>query len=325
MPHIFQTIVHPTDFSEISVEAFVHALRIALVMRSKLYLVHIAESGYPDEQDGFPHVRHALEQWHLSNANETPAAVSQKLGIKVAKIGLEPQDPLRGLLHFLEQHPSDLIVLATHGRDGIAHWLQGSIAEKLSRTAGLPTLFVPPTACGFVEQSNAELHLSRVLVPVDHSPPASEALGTIHEFIGLMNEQGATIELMHVGETAPPIRRVADGTPVHVTMRTGDVVSAIRSAFCSSAAFRIRLPATMAFLMRCAEAPRSACCGMHLAPCWRFQPNDPKVCRLRASWSHDRLIKIAPAWATGPKNGSRAGFGDRGHNDACHERFDGKT
>jgi len=120
------------------------------------------------------------------------------------------------------------MVLATHGRDGIARWLQGSIAEKLSRTARLPTLFLPPTACSFVEQSNGEVHLSRVLVPVDHSPPPSEALGTIHEFIRLMTEQGAAIELMHVGETElPPIRRISDGAFVPVTMRTGDVVNTI--------------------------------------------------------------------------------------------------
>ena len=88
MPHGFQTIVHPTDFSDMSVEAFAHAFRIALVMRSKLYLVHIAESDYFGEQDGFPHVRHALEQWHLLDAKAGSAEVADKLGIKVAKIGL---------------------------------------------------------------------------------------------------------------------------------------------------------------------------------------------------------------------------------------------
>jgi nucleotide-binding universal stress UspA family protein len=178
MPNRFQTIVHPTDFSDLSVDALAHALR-------------------------------------------------DKLGIKVAKVSLTPQNPLRELLYFLDQHPSDLIVLATHGRDGISHWLQGSIAEKLSRAARLPTLFVPPTACGFVEQSNGEVRLSRVLVPVDHSPPATEALGVGEEFLGLMNGQGATIELMHVGETAPSIRRGTDGALVPVTIRTGDAVSTI--------------------------------------------------------------------------------------------------
>jgi nucleotide-binding universal stress UspA family protein len=227
MPHGFQTIVHPTDFSDISVEAFAHALRIALITKSKLYLVHIAETENSDEQDGFPHVRQTLEQWHLLKANEPSAAVADKLGIKVAKIGLTRQDPLRGLLQFLDRHPTDLLVLATHGRDGIVHWLQGSVAEKLSRTARLPTLFLPPTAYGFVEPSNGNLHLSRVLVPVDHSPAPSEALDAIYEFISLMNEQGATIELLHVGANEPPIRRVADGTRIPVTMRTGDVVSTI--------------------------------------------------------------------------------------------------
>ena len=225
MPHGFQTIVHPTDFSDISVEAFAHALRIALITKSKLYLVHIAESENPGEQDGFPHVRQTLEQWHLLKANEPSAAVADKLGIKVAKIGLTRQDPLRGLLQFLDRHPTDLLVLATHGRDGIVHWLQGSVAEKLSRTARLPTLFLPPTAYGFVEPSNGNLHLSRVLVPVDHSPAPSEALDTIYEFISLIDD--ATIELLHVGGTEPPIRRVADGTRIPVTMRTGDVVSTI--------------------------------------------------------------------------------------------------
>jgi len=41
MPHRFQTIVHPTDFSDASVNAFAHALRITLAMRGKLYLVHM--------------------------------------------------------------------------------------------------------------------------------------------------------------------------------------------------------------------------------------------------------------------------------------------
>ena len=227
MSNSFQTIVHPTDFSDISGEAFVHALKIALIMKSKLYLVHIAESEDPAEQDGFPHVRQILERWRLLKANEPSAAVADQLGIKVAKIGLTRQDPLRGLLYFLDRHPTDLLVLATHGRDGLARWLQGSVAEKAARTTRLPTLFLPPTANGFIEPSSGNLHLSRVLVPVDHSPPPSEALGTIYELIGPMKKQGATIELMHVGETAPPIRRVSDGTRIPVTMRAGDVVSTI--------------------------------------------------------------------------------------------------
>jgi nucleotide-binding universal stress UspA family protein len=164
MSRKIQTIVHPTDFSDTSAVAFAHALRIALAMRGLLYLVHTAEPESPNAYDGFPHIRHTLARWGLMSESDPPEGVG-KLGIQVAKIGLKPHDPLRALLHFLKGHPSELIVLATHGRDGVAHWLHGSIAEELSRTAKLPTLFVPPTARGFVDQNTGKLHLSNVLGP----------------------------------------------------------------------------------------------------------------------------------------------------------------
>ncbi len=241
MPHRFQTIVHPTDFSDASVDAFVHALRIALATRSRLYLVHIAESKH-DEQDGFPHVRHALARWGLLNENDPPGAVAEKLGIKVAKIGLEPQDPLRGLLRFLDGHPSDLIVLATHGRDGVARWLQGSIAEQLLRAVQLPTLFVPPAARGFVDQATGRLHLSRVLMPVDHAPPPDAALDTIRAFIRAMKVPGDAIELMHVGAVGPLVQQGGGRGLVPVALRTGDVVESIQDTANERRADLIAMP-----------------------------------------------------------------------------------
>ena len=142
---MFQTIVHPTDFSDLSFEAFAHALRIALIMQSKLYLVHVAESKCTHEDNGFPHIRRALEQWRLLSGKEAPTDVADKLGIRVAKISLKSQDLLHSLLRFIDQHSGDLLVLATHGRNGVAHWLRGSIAEELSRLARLLALFISPS------------------------------------------------------------------------------------------------------------------------------------------------------------------------------------
>ena len=225
MSRLIRTIVHPTDFSDLSTVAFVHALRIALAVRGTLYLVHMAESEHSDEYDGFPHIRRTLARWGLMNENDPPAAVA-KLGIKVAKIGLKPHEPLRGLLHFLKGHACDLIVLGTRGRDGIAHWLHGSIGEELSRTAKLPTLFIAPTASGFVDPSNGELSLSQVLVPVDHSPDPASGFGNIEEFVSSVGN-GARIELLHVGEDAPLVRSRRDGSIIPVAMLTGDVVKTI--------------------------------------------------------------------------------------------------
>ena len=111
MSYGFQTIVHPTDFSDGSAMAFAHALRIVLATRSTLYLVHVADSDSFD--DGFPHIRQALSLWNLVNENETPEAVG-KLGIKVSKVGLEDDTPLGGLLNFLEVHIRPILLSSLH-------------------------------------------------------------------------------------------------------------------------------------------------------------------------------------------------------------------
>lgn len=225
MLHKLKTILHPTDFSDASAHAFAHALRIALATKGELFLVHA--DGYLGEQDEFPRVRHALAQWRLLDEEDPPAAVGDKLGIKVAKIGVESENPESGLLRFLEGHPSDLIVLATHGRDGLKRWVDGSVAEALSRAARLPTLFLSPTARGFVDQVSGALDLSRVLIPIDHSASGTQALEATTAFLKSLGKQDVTIELMHVGEVAPIVRREVDGTIVPVALRSGDVVSTI--------------------------------------------------------------------------------------------------
>jgi nucleotide-binding universal stress UspA family protein len=220
----FQNIVLPTDFSNASATAFAHALRIVLATKGKLNLVHVADT--PSFDDGFPHIRHALALWKLMDENDPPAAAS-RLDIKVTKTTLSREAPLPSLIRFLEDQPSDLLVLSTHGRDGIAQWLQGSIAERLSRTVRVATLFIPSNARGFVDQLSGQLHLSRILMPIDHLPSPTEAFSTVRTFIQSLNQPTTHFELMHVGEVAPRFGGREDDTVFPVTLHRGDPVSAI--------------------------------------------------------------------------------------------------
>jgi nucleotide-binding universal stress UspA family protein len=208
-----QSIMHPTDFSDLSADAFAHALRIALAAKSKLYLLHVG-TGH-ESWWSFPHVRHALALWKLMTDDVTEkhpqAAIEAKLGIRVVKVSLDRQDPVRGILGFLGRHPTELIVLATHGRDGLPRWLHGSVAEVVSRRAIKPTLFVAPGARGFVDQPTGQLRLRRVLVPIDHAPAPSASLNAIAEFIQWLAGDDLAVHLLHVGTLAPvcaPRRRL---------------------------------------------------------------------------------------------------------------------
>ncbi len=227
MPPI-RTIVHPTDFSEASAEAFAHALRIALVEKSTLFLLHAAEPGDGTDWRQFPHVRATLARWGLMD-EDAPAHAVGKLGIRVAKLGLTPQATVDTILHFLASHSADLIVLATEGRQGVARWLHGSAAEELARHAKVPTLFVPAGAPGFIDPEQGDLHIRHVLIPIDHHPRPVNAVGTIAGLLDRLAGAEAEQHFLHVGRHAPQIQRqAAPDRPV--AMREGDVVDAILEA-----------------------------------------------------------------------------------------------
>ena len=54
----------------------------------------------------------------------------------VVKVG----DPLCEIVDYAKDRPVDLIVMGTHGRSGVAHFVLGSVAERVVRTATCPVL-----------------------------------------------------------------------------------------------------------------------------------------------------------------------------------------
>lgn len=228
MEPFIRSIMHPTDFSDLSMDAFGHALRIALAAKSKLYLLHVGPVEDDAPWESFPHVRQALSNWGLIEEAAPAADVAKRLGIKVAKVQLGAQDPIQMIPSFLEEHPSELIVLATHGREGLPRWLHGSMAEKLSRSTKVMTLFISPNSRGFVDQARGSIRLNRILVPVDHDPTPAEAIVAIENFARLLNDQGAEVHFLHVGTSPPAIPSTENlSVPAAVETREGDVVEII--------------------------------------------------------------------------------------------------
>jgi nucleotide-binding universal stress UspA family protein len=221
-----RAILHPTDFSDRSGVAFAHALRIALAAQSKLHLLHVS----PHDTGGalaFPHVRHLLSQWGLVDEHDAPWVIADKLGIEVHNSHIKWQAPTQGIVDFLREHPCELIVLATQGGDGFEHWLRGSVSESVSRRAAIPTLFIAPGARGFVDQVTGDIRLRRALVPVDSSPVPTKALRFARRIGRLLTGTDITIDLLHVGRSAPAVRGSTAHAPAlsAVMLRSGNVVS----------------------------------------------------------------------------------------------------
>lgn len=229
-----RAVLHPTDLTPSSELAFAHALRLAASGRTKLYVLH-ADPKEVEETDwgAYPPVRRTLVNWGMLKEGSEPRAVFDQLGVQVAKVRIPDRDAMRAILGFLEAHPSDVIVLATHGREGLPRWLHGSVAEPVARAAETTTLFIPQGARGFVTPATGAVNLRRVLIPVDRRPSPNYALRAAWDIVRLLGADGAVLELLHVGTgTDPNAVQVEPGTwptVVH-SVRSGNVVDEILAA-----------------------------------------------------------------------------------------------
>ena len=61
-------------------------------------------------------------------------------------------DPAERIIEYAEANDVDVIVMATHGRTGLAHLLHGSVTEKVIRSGAVPVLVVRPEMAEAPEQ-----------------------------------------------------------------------------------------------------------------------------------------------------------------------------
>jgi len=195
-----ESIFHPSDFSEASEVAFVHALKMALVAGAKLTMLHVEASPGAEWQD-FPGVRDTLERWGLIPKDSPKSAVGQ-LGIKVAKVLKLSNDPVKACLGFLEKNPTDLIVLAVRQHEGRMRWLGKSVGGPTARRAGQMTLFIPHGVEGFVSRQDGSISLRNVLIPVAIKPRPQPSVEAAARLIRNLKLPAGMVTVLHVGPTA---------------------------------------------------------------------------------------------------------------------------
>jgi len=221
-----EAIAHPTDFSQASAEAFAHALRLALEFRCRLDLLHVRTPDGDGEWSSFPHVRETLARWELLPADVPQSKVAETLGIQVRKIEIEHRDPLEGVAQFLLLHRPGLVVMATHGAQGLRRFLSESVSEGIAQKTRVPVLFLGPAVRPFVDANTGRLHLKNAVFPLSHHPSPEHALVVFRHLFGKL--QLAT-RFIHVGDERFQLRG-PNGDPIEVSCVRGSVVDAILAA-----------------------------------------------------------------------------------------------
>lgn len=231
---LVRSVLHPTDFSEASDNAFAHALALALRRQTKFAIIHAGgKSRAGKEWTKFPSVRATLERWGFLEKGSPRSAVFEKLAMKVEKIDAASGRPLAVTLDYLEKTPTDLIVLATEGREGVPRWIRPSKAEEMARRSETLTLFVPDKSRGFVSLEDGRTTLRNILIPIDRRPSAQPAIQFATRGARILGDGTVAISLLHIGDSPnmPPLDLPEDSAwSWNRRHQQGDVVEEIIKA-----------------------------------------------------------------------------------------------
>jgi nucleotide-binding universal stress UspA family protein len=199
-PEPTRRILHTTDFSAASEIAFVHALRLAVAAHAEIDVLHAAPERRASDWNEFPGIRDTLRRWEGDGQPADEPGLPQRHGIRVGKIVAIDGDPVHAAVGFVREHPTELVVLATEQRRGIARWTHRSTAEPIARESGAMTLFIPSQAEGFVSWETGDVRLERILVPIDHAPSPRAAVDAVESLVEGLESGQVAARLLHVGD-----------------------------------------------------------------------------------------------------------------------------
>lgn len=146
---MYKRIVVAVDGSETSGKALDEATKLAREMSSIILLLHVCEEmPIMWEPDGMNMILMQNSLKAVADAGKELLDVHRKQleeqGMTVETKLVETYGGRIGsvISEEAQKWNADLLVVGTHGRKGIAHFLIGSVAEDITRTASIPVLLV---------------------------------------------------------------------------------------------------------------------------------------------------------------------------------------
>lgn len=201
-----KSVLCATDFSAAGLNAFAHALMIALTLRCHFTLFHAGEEEDANvEWSRLPGVRNLLEDWGYLEKGSSRSAVFEKMAVSVHKVYVQSRDALGELTDYLKDDPSDLVVIGTEGHSKAPSWLRPSATRRITWDSRTMTLFVPASG-GFVSMAHGGFTLRRILVPVNVRPDPQPAITYAFRAAVFSYEEVVGMDLLHVGEKSQSLK-----------------------------------------------------------------------------------------------------------------------
>lgn len=184
---MYREILVPVDGSPLSERALRYAIPIAERHGARLTLLQVVAPILPAIAGGGAPVRDpALDaEWADEDrrAVERVAKRARKQTAVQVDVVFRRGRAAQEIAEYAKDQSIDLVVMCTHGRGGFERLWLGSVADALLRQLTVPTLLVRAARGAALPEPGATL-FPRVLVPVDGSPHAEQAVQAALTLVG---------------------------------------------------------------------------------------------------------------------------------------------
>ena len=183
----FENILFATDFSAAAAHAVPFVKKIARHFQSNLVALHVKPPvvnpmTQPTTWQADIVAARVFDKKHRDELLDTFAGINTEVMIEEGEI----QSCLQSAI---EKHNTDLVIIATRGRTGVAKVLLGSVAEEIFRTVPCPVLTVGP------HSDPAKANIREILLATDFG---SESQSAAAYAVSLAQEYQARLTLLHV-------------------------------------------------------------------------------------------------------------------------------
>ncbi|WP_445772719.1 universal stress protein [Shewanella sp.] len=139
-----RNILWPTDFSDTASHALRYAIEMANLYNVGIRILHVVDQPLGDEN----YMVLAITPEELAKTMEDAAAKQMHELLAQLKTDLKIETVIRrgdAVTEILAEANSDdigMVVIASHGRTGLAHFLHDNVAEEVANKAKCPVLVV---------------------------------------------------------------------------------------------------------------------------------------------------------------------------------------
>ena len=280
---MYDDILLPFDGSDGAAAALHHTAEIAHWADATIHVLFVADTSRDSVTVVEADVVDALVRKGRDIVDEAEETLDT-LGVEYESDVVQG-NPAPTIVEYGDQYDHDLIVMPTHGRQGVSRYLLGSVSEKVVRLSSLPVL-----TTRMESDEQLQFPYENILIPTDGSPSAVRAGeygislaaasdGTVHALsvvdagsfgvdvrsglAGQDHEQAATEAVEDVVSEAATrgittVEHIEHGTPLETildTVETADIDAVVMGTAGRRGAERILLGSVAEKTVRSAPVP----------------------------------------------------------------------